>query len=140
MMRHVRTATLVKLVPLIVVVMLVAACSPSTRTPKANGTPAPSGPVARAVYLFNSAACQCERDRNAVAEETMANVGMADPAARRVEKIDVSQQPAELERYQKLTQFAFMPVLLGLDANGRVVRKVEGFFKETAVADLLTAP
>lgn len=139
-MRHAGKVDLAKLMSMIAVVMLVAACSSSTPTPKANATPAPSGPVARAVYLFNSAACQCERDRNAAAEEAMANLAASDPAARRPEKIDVSQQPAELERYQKLTRFGFMPVLLGLDENDRVVRKVEGFFKEDAVAELLTEP
>ena len=117
---------------LIVAVAALAACR---ATPPA--TPAPAGPISRAVYLYNSAACECERDRNEVAEGTMANVAAAHSSVRRVEKIDVARQPGELERYEKLTRFGFMPVLLGLDANDRVAQKIEGFFEEKAVAELL---
>ena len=123
---------------LLLAVLFVSGCRQSGGAPPAPATP--DMPVVKAVYLFHSEACQCESNRNAAAEEAMANVAASDPAARRPEKIDVSRQPAELERYQKLTPFGFMPVLLGLDANGRVVRKVEGFFKEDEVLDVLAVP
>lgn len=128
----------VKLALLIGVASAFLACRAAPKEAAPGGPPVSAGPIVRIVYLYNSEACQCERDRNEVAEGAMANVMTVNPSARRVEKIDVSRQPAELERYEKLTRFGFMPVLLGLDANGRVVRKEEGFFKEAAVAELLT--
>jgi hypothetical protein len=97
----------------------------------------PAGPVVRAVYLYNSEACQCERNRNQEADAILESVLAREQDVLRPEKVDVARNPAELERYERLTKFGFMPVLLGLDAQGRVAKKVEGFFKQAEVEAVL---
>jgi len=97
----------------------------------------PAGPVVRAVYLFNSEACPCERTRNEEAEVVIANVLSGQTEVRPLERVDVAKSPSELERYQGLAQFTVMPVLLGFDGQGRVVNKIEGFLKEPQVASIL---
>ena len=117
--------------------LFVVTCGPATKPVSLPPTPAPSRPIVKVVYLFNSEACPCERERNAAAEEMLRDVASNNPGPRVPEKVDVAKQPAELQRYQQMTRFGFMPVLLGLDANGRVVKVVEGFFKQAEVEAVL---
>jgi len=119
--------------------LLTWGCNKSNSAPMAN-EPASikvSGPITRVVLLYNSEACACERTRNEEAEGVIANVVMDQPEARPLERVDVAKSPSGLERYQKLTQFAVMPVLLGLNDRGQVVRKFEGFLKEPQVESIL---
>ncbi len=113
------------------------ACERKAAAPLPDPSSEPIGPVTRAVYLFNSKACECERDRNLEAESVLESVLSQEQEAIRPAWVDVAKTPAELERYEKLTRFGFMPVLLGLDQNGRVAAKVEGFFKEDQVESIL---
>ncbi len=84
--------------------------------------------VAKVVFLYNSACCKCEKQRNKDALESL-DYFMKNPDSRPMTRIDVSQSPDKLKFYQKQTRISFMPVLLGLDENGRVVEKVEGIFE-----------
>ena len=109
-------------------------------SPMESASPQPAvstGPVVRAVYLFNSEACQCEKTRNEEAEGVIANVLSGQTDVRPLERVDVAKSPSELERYQKLAQFTIMPVLLGFNDRGQVVRKFEGFLKEPQVESVL---
>lgn len=137
-MNKTRQAIVVSLLAFVLTVF--GGCGKST-TPGQIPEEAPSpnlvGQVTRAVFLFNSEACPCERTRNEEAEGIMMNVLSGQTDVRPLEKIDVAKSPAELERYQRLTKFTVMPVLLGLDGQGQVANRIEGFFKEPEVESIL---
>ncbi|NLH48975.1 MAG: hypothetical protein GX444_10275 [Myxococcales bacterium] len=135
-MRSRRTS---RLLTIITVGFFFIACERKAAAPLPDPSSELIGPVSRAVYLFNSEACQCERDRNLEAESVLESVLSRKQGVIRPERVDVAKNPAELDRYERLTSFGFMPVLLGLDQNGRVAAKVEGFFKEDQVESLLSS-
>ena len=124
---------------ILLMALLAWGCNKSSSVPSANEPSSinVSGPITRVVLLYNSEACACERTRNEEAEGVIANVVTDQPEVRPLERVDVAKNPSELERYQKLTQFAVMPVLLGLNDRGQVVHKFEGFLKEPQVESIL---
>jgi hypothetical protein len=83
--------------------------------------------VSSAVFIFNSEACDCEKQRNMDAEKSI-EFFLKSKDARQLKRIDIAKHPEELEMHQKLTRISFLPVLLGLDETGGVVEKVEGIF------------
>ncbi len=83
--------------------------------------------VSSAVFIFNSEACDCEKQRNLDAEKSI-DFFLKNKDARQLKRIDIANHPAELKKYQKLTRISFLPVLMGLDETGGVVEKVEGIF------------
>ena len=83
--------------------------------------------VSSAVFIFNSEACDCEKQRNLDAEKSI-EFFLTNKDALQLKRIDIAKHPAELEKQQKLTRISFLPVLLGLDESGGVVEKVEGIF------------
>jgi len=135
-MNYQRALSLFLILPIL---LFVFGCNKSSSVPAAaapNSIKA-TGPIVRAVLLFNSEACPCERTRNEEAEGVIANVLSGQTDVRPLERVDVAKSPSELERYQALAKFSVMPVLLGFDGQGRVVNKIEGFLKEPQVESIL---
>jgi hypothetical protein len=123
------------------VLVTLAACEVTQPAAQARAaSPARSGTIVNAVYLFNSDACPCEKDRNAAAEEVMKAVTKRGLPATSLTRVDVHKEPKELDRFEKAAGITFLPVLLGIDSAGAVVKKIEGYFKEAQVAEILLAP
>jgi len=102
---------------------------------------AATGPVEKLVFIFNSEACACERDRNQEAEDAMAAILQGNPPPAPLQRIDIAKDVTVLRTYQKQTFIGFLPVLLALDTQDRVVTKVEGLFgkQTTPLTELLKA-
>ena len=93
--------------------------------------------IVSAVFIYNSQACDCEKNRNEEASALMKSVLKDAPEPKPIERIDKAAQEDKYEGYAAKAKMSFLPVLLGLDENGRIVKKIEGFFDESDVMEIL---